>query len=270
MQISAKLLLEFVVQCETTGSIINNYVPHICNNGGESYYYNFDYQMENRIVITPNITEAYLDGFKIDKVYPSSSSFNLVSIIPLFIVNEQAAIIYYSPIINKRIFSKYVYGLVGGLEEEFVDFNAHTDHITNLSAPNTTMLILRPVSKDIFYREESYYDLASILSRIGGFFSFLSGIFIFLFGATKLAPWGFLQTYVFSYLCTEYQRKLLRKLKNKYEPILFISGRTKDVTLEERVQNMENMLKEYYINTDFLNLLVENNNKVNDKADNKV
>ncbi|CAB5344805.1 unnamed protein product [Rhizophagus irregularis] len=59
------------------------------------------------------------------------------------------------------------------------------------------MLILRPVSKDIFYREESYYDLASILSRIGGFFSFLSGIFIFLFGATKLAPWGFLQTYVF-------------------------------------------------------------------------
>ncbi|CAG8619243.1 16099_t:CDS:2, partial [Rhizophagus irregularis] len=111
---------------------------------------------------------------------------------------------------------------------------------------------------------------ASILSRIGGFFSFLSRVFVFLFGATKLAPWGFLQTYVFSYLCTEYQRKLLRKLKNKYEPILFISGRTKDVTLEERVQNMENMLKEYYINTDFLNLLVENNNKVNDKADNKV
>ncbi|RGB37995.1 hypothetical protein C1646_756240 [Rhizophagus diaphanus] len=95
-------------------------------------------------------------------------------------------------------------------------------------------------------------------------------IFIFLFGTTKLAPWGFLQTYVFSYLCTEYQRKLLRKLKNKYEPIPFISGRTKDVTLEEQVLNMENMLKEYYINTDFLNLLVEDNNKVNDKADNNI
>ncbi|PKK57294.1 hypothetical protein RhiirC2_798303 [Rhizophagus irregularis] len=106
--------------------------------------------MENRIVITPNITEAYLDGFKIDKVYPSSG-FNLISIIPLFIVNEQAAIVYYLPIINKRIFSKYVYGLMGGLEEEFVDFNAHTDYIlTNLSTPNTTMLILRPISKDIF------------------------------------------------------------------------------------------------------------------------
>ncbi|CAB4391589.1 unnamed protein product [Rhizophagus irregularis] len=257
-------------QCETTGPIINSYVPHICKNGGESYYYTFDYLMENRIVITPNITEAYLGGFKIDKVYPSSG-FNLISIIPLFILNEQAAIVYYSPIINKRIFSKYVYGLVGGLEEEFVDFNAHTDHIlTNLSTPNTTMLILRPVSKDILYQEEFYYDLASILSSIGGLFSFLSGVFVFLFGATKLAPWGFLQTYVFNYLCTEYRRKLVRKLKNKYEPIPFISGRTKNVTLEERVQNIENMLKEYYLDTDFLNLLVEDNNKVNDKADNKV
>ncbi|CAB4373572.1 unnamed protein product [Rhizophagus irregularis] len=180
-------------QCETTGPIINSYVPHICKNGGESYYYTFDYLMENRIVITPNITEAYLDGFKIDKVYPSSG-FNLISIIPLFIVNEQAAIVYYLPIINK---------------------------------------------------------LASILSRISGFFSFLSGVFVFLFGATKLAPWGFLQTYVFNYLCMEFRRKLVRKLKNKYEPISFISGRTKNGTLEGRVQNIENML------------LVEDNNKVN-------
>ncbi|CAB4472707.1 uncharacterized protein OCT59_028917 [Rhizophagus irregularis] len=139
--------------------------------------------------------------------------FNLISIIPLFILNEQAAIVYYSPIINR---------------------------------------------------------LASILSRIGGFFSFLSRVFVFLFGATKLAPWGFLQTYVFSYLCTEYQRKLLRKLKNKYEPIPFIDGRTKNVTLEEHVQNIENMLKEYFLDTYFLNLLVKDNNKINDKADNKV
>ncbi|CAB4430789.1 unnamed protein product [Rhizophagus irregularis] len=184
-------------QCETTEPIINSYVPHICKNGGESYYYTFDYLMENRIVITPNITEAYLNGFKIDKVYPYSG-FNLISIIPLFIVNEQAAIVYYSPIINKRIFSKI-----------------------------------------FFYQEEFYYDLASILSSISRFFSFLSGVFVFLFGATKLAPWGFLQTYVFNY------------------------GRTKNGTLEGRVQNIENMLKVYYLDTDFLNLLVEDNNKVN-------
>lgn len=76
--------------------------------------------------------------------------------------------------------------------------------------------------------------------------------------------------YVFSYLCTEYRRKLVKKLKSKYDPIPFVSGRTKNVTLEERVQNIENMLKEYYINTNFLNLLIEDNNKVNDDVDDKV
>jgi hypothetical protein len=32
--------------------------------------------------------------------------------------------------------------------------------------------------------------------------------------------------------------------------------------LEERVQSIENMLQEYYLDTDFLNILLENNGKV--------
>ncbi|CAB5348775.1 unnamed protein product [Rhizophagus irregularis] len=88
------------------------------------------------------------------------------------------------------------------------------------------MLILRPVSKDILYQEEFYYDLASILSSIGGLFSFLSGVFVFLFGATKLAPWGFLQTYVFNYLCTEYRRKLQT---NKFPFVIMIGITTKKI-----------------------------------------
>ncbi|PKK66851.1 hypothetical protein RhiirC2_752797, partial [Rhizophagus irregularis] len=71
----------------------------------------------------------------------------------------------------------------------------------------------------------------------------------FLFGASKLAPWGFLQIHVFNCLCTKYQRKFVRKLKNNYEPIPFVSGRTKNFTLEERVQSIENMLQEYYLDT---------------------
>jgi hypothetical protein len=31
--------------------------------------------------------------------------------------------------------------------------------------------------------------VGSIISSIGGFFSSLSGIYVFLFGASKLAPW---------------------------------------------------------------------------------
>ncbi|CAG8736778.1 1404_t:CDS:2, partial [Rhizophagus irregularis] len=140
-----------------------------------------------KLVITPNITEAYLDGFKIDKVYPSSG-FNLISIIPLFIVNEQATIVYYSPI----IFSKYVYSLVGELEEEFIDFNAHTDHIlTNLSTPNTTMLILRPVSKDLPQFYQASVDSLAFCQEFSYFY------------LEQLRD--FLQTCV-NHLCTECQR----------------------------------------------------------------
>ncbi|PKK70891.1 hypothetical protein RhiirC2_745569, partial [Rhizophagus irregularis] len=88
-----------------------------------------------------------------------------------------------------------------------------------------------------------------IISSVGGFFSSLSGIYVFLFGASKLAPWGFLQTSVFNCLCTGYRREFVRKLKNRYEPIPFVSGRIKNVTLEERVQSIENLLEEYYLDT---------------------
>ncbi|CAB5387288.1 unnamed protein product [Rhizophagus irregularis] len=47
-----------------------------------------------------------------------------------------------------------------------------------------------------------------------------------------------------------------KKLGTKYEPIPFVSGRTKNVTLEERVQSIENILKEYYLDTDFFEFII--------------
>lgn len=76
-----------------------------------------------------------------------------------------------------------------------------------------------------------------------------------------------MQTHVFNYLCTRYHRRLVRKLKAKYEPIPFVGGRTKNVALEERVQSIENILKEYYLDTDFLNsLLIKNKTDDNNKV----
>ncbi|PKK69965.1 hypothetical protein RhiirC2_866452 [Rhizophagus irregularis] len=198
-----------------------------------------------------------------DKYYLTDNMSNLI-----YNSKEQTTVVvYYSPAIIKRISRKYAYGLAGGEGDEYVRFNAHTD-ITTLTTPNITTLVLRPLSMNIYYQEETYYDLGSITSSIGGFYTSLSGIFVFLFGASKLAPWGFMQTRMFNFLCIRYQRKLVRKLKSKYETIPFVSGRIKNVTLEERVQSIENLLEEYYLNTDFLKLLLEENkdNRVDDKV----
>ncbi|CAB4418343.1 unnamed protein product [Rhizophagus irregularis] len=242
-------------ECESNEYVERRNIPD-CNN-----YYALNFQEKVEIKITPFITDIYFHGIVIDNKF-YASLFNKSN--SLYIVNDQINVIYYSFIISKRIVSDYVYGLAGGGEQEFADFFVYIDHIVSLNTLNATTLVLMPTSMDINYQEESYYDLSSIISNVGGFFSSLSGFYVLLFGATKLAPWGFLQTYVFSCLCTRYQRKLIRKLQIKYEPIPFVSGRTKNITLEERVQSIENILKEYYLDTDFLNLLLTKYNKIDD------
>ncbi|GBC10305.1 hypothetical protein RclHR1_09500003 [Rhizophagus clarus] len=216
-----------------------DYYTTTCDSAN-SFRYAFDYREKTATIkISPFVTEVYLEGLVLDdKYYPP----NKLSLRQLFLVSEQTMVVYYTITISKRIVSDYAYGLAGGEGIEFVEFNAHTVPVATLITPNATTLILMPISTDIYYQEETYYDIGSIISNIGGFFSSLSGFFIFLFGATKLAPWGILPTHVFNCLCTKYQRKLIRKLKNKYEPIPFVSGRTKNVTLEERVQVDDNKI----------------------------
>ncbi|PKY53973.1 hypothetical protein RhiirA4_547948 [Rhizophagus irregularis] len=159
------------------------------SNSPGCYRYSFSHGYTEIAILSPNITSVYLDGLEIDKYYPPDNKLNLI-----YYSKEQSTVVYYSPTIIKRIFSKYAYGLAGGKGEEFVNFNIHTG-TSDLKTLNGTTLILSPTSlQNIYYQEVAFYDLGLIISNIGGFFSFLSGIYIFLFGASKLAPWGFLQT----------------------------------------------------------------------------
>jgi len=97
---------------------------------------------------------------------------------------------------------------------------------------------------------------------------------------------GFLQLYVFGCLCLNYRKKILTKrLKKEYETYISdldvgipfvenVKNSAKDISekgenfsvkdkasLEDRVEFMETLLQEYYIDTDFLNLLKSKKNK---------
>lgn len=71
-------------------------IEYFKSNSPDCSRYSFNYQKEIKIEITPNITEVYLDGLEIIKYYPAEIS-------SLFLLNEQTTIVYYSPIIIKRI-----------------------------------------------------------------------------------------------------------------------------------------------------------------------
>jgi hypothetical protein len=122
------------------------------------YYYAFNFREKAEIKITPFINEIYLDGLVINNEYYSSQELFLYKKInPLLIINEQINIVYYSFTISKRIIKDYVYGLAGGVEKEFVDFFTYTDHIAAKTS-NVTTLVLMPISMELNYQEESYYD----------------------------------------------------------------------------------------------------------------
>ncbi|CAG8561751.1 5806_t:CDS:2 [Ambispora gerdemannii] len=97
---------------------------------------------------------------------------------------------------------------------------------------------------------------SSIVSKIGGFYTVVVGIFVFFFGDQRISPWGLAQIFLFS--CTPCRRSLKEKLAWKYVSSAGIpfSEKVKDKpensSLEARVQILETLLKEYYLNTELL------------------
>lgn len=147
----------YIVLCGSTLNYCEN-----CNMSKAEDYsspdcirYSLDFK--NEIMITLNITAAYLymDGIKIDNNDYRTICHNKSD--SLHYVNGQTNFVNYSPTIIKRITNKYAYGLAGGEEEEYVDFNAYIDHITS-TTPDETTFILRLMTKNIYYQKESYYE----------------------------------------------------------------------------------------------------------------
>ncbi|PKY53975.1 hypothetical protein RhiirA4_472491 [Rhizophagus irregularis] len=102
-------------------------------------------------------------------------------------------------------------------------------------------------------------DVKKLIENFGGFYSVISGIFVLLFGASKLSPWGICQTHLLS--CWPLRRRFKKYLANRYVSragIPLVEDPRKlppDGKIEDRVAVLEILLKEYYIDSDYLNEL---------------
>ncbi|CAB4392082.1 unnamed protein product [Rhizophagus irregularis] len=168
-----------------------------------------------------------------------------------FLANRQVAIIDYSPIITER-------EILGN----YIDLNAHMNILPLSSSQNTIQLGINRRSPTIQYQKEVYPRSNSFISKIGGFFSFLSGVFILLFGTSRIAPWGFMQKYIILYMtCMICRKSLIKNVAKKYVStagipfVEKVSEMPASGTLEDRVQIIETLLKEYYLDVGFLEIL---------------
>nr|CAG8509932.1 10788_t:CDS:2 [Entrophospora candida] len=95
------------------------------------------------------------------------------------------------------------------------------------------------------------YSFGSVIANLGGFYVALNSMYVLLFGMPKLSPWGIIQKYVLS--CRICRRSLKAKLAKRYvtsSGIVLaqrVSNRRNNATLENRVQMLETMLQDYYL-----------------------
>ncbi|CAB4405092.1 unnamed protein product [Rhizophagus irregularis] len=198
----------------------------------------------NSTGVYSEILSIYLSRFGFDGTY-YNSTYN-----SFFLADRQVAIIDYSPIIRSDLFGTNA------------NLNAHMNILPLSSSQNTIQLGIGLKTSSIQYQEELLPEISSFISKIGGFFSFLSGVFIFLFGTSRIAPWGFMQRYIIPYMtCKICRKSLIKNVAKKYVStagipfVEKVSEMPASGTLEDRVQIIETLLKEYYLDVEFLEIL---------------
>ncbi|CAB4403802.1 unnamed protein product [Rhizophagus irregularis] len=104
--------------------------------------------------------------------------------------------------------------------------------------------------------EERKETFADFISDLGGFYSAVVGTFILFFGMEKHQPWGVMQRYILS--CVPCRKSLSRNFARKYVSVAGIplaenaNQRPENSSIDERVQILETLLKDYYIDDYYL------------------
>ncbi|CAG8720472.1 10478_t:CDS:2, partial [Rhizophagus irregularis] len=123
--------------------------------------------------------------------------------------------------------------------------------------PNEINFGIRPHSRFFKYEEKKLaYIYTDLLADLGGFYNAVLGIFILFFGMQKLEPWGFAQKYLLS--CIPCRKSFMKNLAKKYVSSAGIpltekvNERPDNSSLEERVQILETLLQDYYLDVYYL------------------
>ncbi|RIA81431.1 hypothetical protein C1645_744522 [Glomus cerebriforme] len=124
--------------------------------------------------------------------------------------------------------------------------------------PNEIRIRISPRTIPVYARSEKIvlYNFIDFITDIGGYIGAITGLFYLIFGAMKQKPWGFAQSHIFN--CSLCRRSLKRSIARKYMssagiPLVErVDKRPEGSSLEKRLQIVEDLLQEYYLDTSFL------------------
>ncbi|CAG8517595.1 hypothetical protein C2G38_2307406 [Gigaspora rosea] len=180
--------------------------------------------------------------------------FNVNNFYP--ILPGQYIIFEYSIIIVKK-YSSYFAGQLGfSSDRTDAILNIETKVLPSDSNSSNIFLAILPKNHFIRYEEEKYLStFGSTISNIGGFYGAISSISIFLFGASRLSPWGLCQTCPCWRSFRQSIKKHFAKRFISKAGILLIDDPRKlpdGATIEDRIAILESLLREHYLDTSFI------------------
>ncbi|KAG0204150.1 hypothetical protein BGX28_003801 [Mortierella sp. GBA30] len=153
----------------------------------------------------------------------------------------------------------------------------HIPYPTGYYNNRTSVIVLRPQSSvEILEHEEEKTSFKDTMSKIGGLMGLVGSILVFLFGASLLSPWGFLASIPF------FRRRMSNSLAKAYDSseglskgpfttrIDEIGGfepsapttEMRVVMLKERIDELELVLSEFYLNGSVFSDYAAERNKV--------
>ncbi|CAB4388710.1 unnamed protein product [Rhizophagus irregularis] len=166
---------------------------------------------------------------------------------------------------NTKYYSTSLSGLFG-FDADDGDMNIVIEDNVLAQIPNTFNTVNTVLELSHNYNFIVNYDIMTfknnvkkLIENFGGFYSAISGIFVLLFGASKLSPWGICQTHLLR--CWPCHRRFKKSLASRYVSRAGIPlvedpcNLPENGRIEDRVAILEILLKEYYIDDYYLDEL---------------
>ncbi|CAG8678951.1 7466_t:CDS:2, partial [Gigaspora rosea] len=195
--------------------------------------------------------------------FTSEGQFNISNTSNIYTISlGQLSIVEFSLKVHQRFSSKFNaelgYYLMSTQKEAVLD--ADLKQLPLGSNSSYTLLAISPKTHLVRYEKENYSGIGNVFSKVGGFYTAISTIFILFFGHPKLSPWGLCQTCP----CWRPFRKTFKDhFAKRYisragiplvdDPRKLPSG----AALEDRIAILETLLKEYYLETTYLDIIKE-------------
>ncbi|CAG8470326.1 25051_t:CDS:2 [Gigaspora margarita] len=199
--------------------------------------------------LSPNAFFYDYFGIVFNRVFIKSPKFDIVFFSPNMspIPRGHLVILEFSIMIKKSYESR-VYGLFGfkpNNNRAYIDVSVKA---SSLSDSSSTLLVLKPKSNIIRFIVEKL-KVSTMLSDIGGLYAAIAAIIALFFGSPRHSP------------CLK--RHFARRYISKAGIPLVDDPRNlpPGATIEHRVAILENLLKEYYFDTSFLEVLKNTRNK---------